>query len=256
MAFKTVVSVKGMQDLQLSLERLKDGNYRRAVRRGINSSLEIIQQAEKKQAETDFENPTPFTISSFRLKYASTSNLEGKVYFQDPKRLSENQHYLYHNVHGIARGYKKFEAALLAKGLMPPKHYAIPGKSVNLDRYGNISSALIVQILNFFDANSSGYAQGTKPTRKEKLKSGTRKKYGFEYFALLKKTGNKRPGIYKKTFTGFGTAIESVLIFIPSNQVHYSNKFKFYERAKNEIEKNFKTVFDRELKNILSETIL
>lgn len=249
------ISFRGLDDLKIDLARLQDGNYRRAVRRGINSSLEIIQQAEKTQAETDFENPTPFTISSFRLKYASTANLEGKVYFQDPERLSENQHYLYHNVHGVARGYKKFEGALLAKGLIPPRHYAIPGKGVALDRYGNISSALIVQILNFFDANPSGYAQGMTITRKEKLKRGTKKKYGFEYFALLKKTGNKLPGIYKKTYTGFGTAINCILIYVPSDRVRYSNKFKFYERARNEVEKNFKTVFDRELKNILSETI-
>ena len=51
MAYKTVVSVNGIDDLKLSLDRLRDGNYRRAVRRGINSSLEIIRDEEKSKVQ-------------------------------------------------------------------------------------------------------------------------------------------------------------------------------------------------------------
>ena len=102
--WKTSITIRGDKDFQISLDRLIDGNYRRAVRRGINQSLELAQTYEKARAKISYDAPTPFTINSFRIKYANTTNLEGKLFFQDPERLSESQHYLYHTVHGVKRG--------------------------------------------------------------------------------------------------------------------------------------------------------
>jgi hypothetical protein len=213
------------------------------MKEAINEMAGIVQKGEQQRMATDFDRPTPFTVNALKINYATKTKLSGGVVFKEPARLSESQHYLYPNVFGVQRGFKKFEGALYAQGLIPPGHVAIPGKGLALDAYGNVPSSLYNQILSWFGANK-------KPTTtavKEKKKRGTRKTYGFEYVAIIKKTGGLIPGIYKRSFTPFGTATSTMFIYVQQSKASYTQKYKFHETGKKIFNQYFKLTFDQKL---------
>jgi hypothetical protein len=258
MAWKSSVTIKGDKELKLEIDRLIDGNYRRAVRRGINSAMELAQTTLKARANTDFDRPTPYTLGAFKIKYASTANLEGKVYFNEPSNLSENQHYLYPNVYGVKRGNKKLEAALYAKGLLPKDHYLVPGKTTQLNQYGNVSQGLIVEILSYFQAFPpvDGYKINMTNATKAKKRKGTKKTFGYEFFLLKRQKGKMLPGIYRKVYFGESNVkVYLVFLFVNKTNQWYTRMFPFYQIVTDVVNRNFNSYFNRELEKIMSETI-
>jgi len=252
MAARSVITIQGMDALKRGLSDLAQTQYPYAMKNALNATAEKILAAEVSLMHSEFISPTPFTLGALKIDYATKTKLEGGVRFKDPTRLSESQHYLYPNVYGGRRGYKKFEAALFAKGLMPARWYAVPGNDAPLDGYGNVPAALIVQILAWFDANTGrGYQGNMTDATRAKRKKGTRKKYGFEYFALRKKSGRMLPGIYKRTQTPFGTAVNSIFIFVPPEHVGYQRIYHFHETGQRIFNAEFKTRFDTELQAAL-----
>lgn len=248
MAWKTEVKINGVEQFKKGLTDLQLEQFPFAMSKSINDISAFVQRAEKTQMQRDFDRPTPFTLNALKINYSTKNRLYGGVVFKDPPRLSEDQHYLYHNVFGVKRGFKKFEGALYARGLMPAGYYAVPGKGAKLDAYGNIPGSLIVQILSWFGANqNSGYTSASTEKTKAKKRRGTKKTYGFEYVSFKKKTGKLLPGIYRRTFTGFGTSLESIFIFVPKNQTGYQRSYKFYETAADSFNGNFKIIFNRNL---------
>jgi hypothetical protein len=268
MAWSTSVKIVGLDSFKKGLSELELNQYPFAMRNALNAISTQTQKAEQTQIVKDFDRPTPFTVNALRINYATKTKLQSGVVFKDPPRLSDSQHYLYHNVYGVKRGYKKFEAALYARGLMPAGYYAVPGKGVTKDAYGNIPASLIVQILSWFGANqNAGYTSASTDKTKAKKKNGTRNKFGFEYFSIRKKTGKLLPGIYKRTFirsknsTGngafnFGTSTQSIFIFVPKNMVGYQKSYGFYETANEVFRLNFKIHFDNEMKIALRTAFL
>lgn len=254
---RNIVEIKGLDAFKKGLSDLQLEQYPYAMKEALNEMSAIVQKGEKQRMSQDFDRPTPFTLNALRINYATKSNLSGGVVFKDPPRLSESQHYIYPNVFGVKRGFKKFEAALYARGLMPAGYYAVPGKSVQLDAFGNVPSSLVIQVLSWFGANTNaGYTSATSDATKAKRKRGTKKKYGFEYFSLRKKTGNLLPGIYKRTYTPFvdpetgkllPSSISSVFIFVQKQYVGYQRPFKFHETGKTIFNQYFKQTFGERL---------
>jgi len=245
---RTIVEIKGLDSFKKGLTDLQLNQYPFAMKEALNEMSGIVQKGEKQQMSVDFDRPTPFTLNALKINYATKAKLSGGVVFKDPDRLSESQHYLYPNVFGVKRGFKKFEAAFYARGLIPAGYYAMPGKGVRLDSFGNVPSSLIAQVLSWFGANSnSGYASATSDATKAKKKRGTRKTYGFEYFALRKKAVALLPGIYKRTYTPFGTSLTSIFIFVSKTYVGYQRSYKFHETGKTIFNQYFKQTFNEKM---------
>lgn len=249
MAWSTSFKIEGLDKLYKSLSALEKDQFPFALKNTINDVATMVQRADKTQMVKDFDRPTPFTQNALKINYATKTRLSGGVVFKDPVRLSDSQHYLYHNVYGVLRGYKKFEGALYAKGILPAGHYAVPGKGMKLDAYGNVAAGTIVQILAWFGANSgTGFFGNSTDATKAKRKRGTKKKYGFEYFTLRKKNRNLLPGIYRRTITPFGTSLESMFIFIPRTSVGYQRTYSFFETSHEVFNNNFQFLYERNMR--------
>ncbi len=88
---------------------------------------------------------------------------------------------------------------------MPQGWYSVPGAGAQIDRYGNISSGQIRQILSWFGAaeRSAGSTQNMTADGRAKRRKGTKKNVGYEYFCVMpgRQKNLKQPGIYQRFFS-------------------------------------------------------
>lgn len=241
---KQIVEIKGLDEFKNGLSDLQLEQYPFAMKEAINEMSGIVLKGEQQQISSDMDRPTPFTVNALKINYATKTNLSGGVVFKDPARLSPDQHYIYPNVFGGDRGFKKFEGAMFSQGLMPLGHVAVPGKSINLDAFGNVPSSKISEILAYFGAKAKNNTTAATKTRKAK---GTRRTYGYEYFVQMQKRGGFLPGIYRRTYTTFGTAIDPMFIYVPRFTIRYQQQYKFHDTGRNLFNQYFRQTFNEKL---------
>ena len=150
------------------------------------------------------------------------------------------------NKSALVAGVSVFTLAITRR-ILPAGWLAVPGQRAKMDAFGNQSVGEIKQILSYFDAASSksGSDQNSNFKGREKLRKGTRKTAGLEYFAVQPgdrrtftrasgKTGTKaaQPGIYRRTLFALGSRIEPIVIFVRA--ASYKRRFDFYNIAKAE----------------------
>lgn len=185
-----------------------------ATAQALTKTAQAAQAAVKQEMSSVFDRPTPFTLNSTFVKPATKANLEAQVYLKDEgnKAGGSAKVRLEPQLVGGQRAFKRMEGALRHAGLLGNSEQAVPGAAAELDAYGNMSRGQIVQILAYFKAfPESGYKANTTQAKKDKMAKGTKTKMGVRYF--LKRDGRGR-GIYKATQTGFGSAIQPVLMFV------------------------------------------
>lgn len=122
-----------------------------------------------------------------------------------------------------------------------------------------MSSGQIVQIIAWFRGfGEQGYKANMTDKTKDKLRKGKKNSYGFEYFYIAPgqkgprgRNQNLLPGVYKRVFTGFGSAIRPVMIFV--SKANYKKRFDFYGNAEKVARKEFDRAFSFYLKQLLDE---
>lgn len=205
-----------------------------------------IIEAEKKEMMRAFDRPTPYTLNSLEIlpKRPNKSMPSAKVwlkYFSGKGTPAEK--YLMPEIAGGYRRHKRFESALLRAGIMPPGHYAVPGRSAQKDAYGNMSRGQIVQLLAYFRAfPEMGYRANMSDARRKRLQKSKKKtkkrraSRGFEYIYFARKEGRRLPGIYQK-MTG-GVNLKTIVRFV--KQPNYSKRFDYYGVAEKVVKTNLK----------------
>lgn len=217
-----------------------------AMMRTINSTADDIKVGLVKEMKTVFDRPKPWTLNAIRVQYAKKADLQSTIWLKDPevKGLSGKlENHLTPHVYGGQRQYKPFERALFSNRILPKGMDVVPGAGATLDAYGNMTSGFIYQMLNYFNARRNpefgvGYNFGTTSDKKIKMKKGTKKKYGVEYFinhgyrTYMRSSTSKQetrstvPGIWMRVHTPFGTAIKPVMLFVKKS--HYQPRFDFF----------------------------
>lgn len=255
------LKLQGMEAIAAKLEDLPK-RLDKAQRLAISRTGNHIREAEKTEIERVFDRPTRWTLGAMRVKESSGEVVVGII---DPDGYYRRaQNYLSTQVTGGARRHKAFERSMQQRGIMPQGWYAVPGEGAKIDAYGNMGPGQIRQILSWFDAaeNWAGSTQNMGQAGRDKRRKGTRKKYGFEYFAVtpgsrrsfIRASGNlgsnkMQPGIYMRVFTGFGGAIKPIVIFV--QRASYSKRFDFERVARDtwdaNITKEFEAAVDHEL---------
>lgn len=256
------VEIKGLEELKKGLTEFQQNLYPTAMRNALNDVAFMAKSAVVEQMKVDLDRPTSFTLNAFYVDKASKENLSAKLRFQDPTRLSESQHYLYPTTYGVIRGFKKFEAALLAKGLIPSGWMTVPGKDQPLDAYGNVSSGLMKEILAWFEAHPvrAGYQNNMTDATRAKRRAGTRSTLGYEFFVLKTGKGKTPPGIYRRVLLPYQPGEASsktylIFLYVPKSHVWYARKFSFHQTARDVANANLKDVFGREMQINLEKAL-
>lgn len=129
------------------------------------------------EMKNKFDRPTPFTLKSLYVSPAKKQNLQAAVFLKDrpagknPNALSEilNQQFA-----GGGRIRKRLEMWLQRAGYISSNEFVAPGAAAKLDRYGNISSGQVQQILSQLRAgpDAAAYASNSARSQRSQARAG------------------------------------------------------------------------------------
>lgn len=246
-------------DMDRDLREFCENGRRRvevAAQRAVLKTARAVMAAERAEMQRVFDRPKAWTLNSFRVALGRERMQAGKLRTAGGSEISATlqvkdgywyraDNYLDTQIAGGQRGQKAFEKALQARGILPAGWHAVPGQKAKLDAFGNQSPGEIRQILSWFGSAEmvAGSTQNMTDATRARRRKGTRTKRGFEYFAvspLRPSRGGRHtlhPGIYRRTFFGFGAAIEPVMIFIDG--AAYQPIFDFYGLGQRVINETF-----------------
>ena len=231
-----------------------------AVMQAVNRTAEGVREEWQRQAQRVFDRPTPLTINAILYAKATKDRLYADVFVRDEAHKgTPPAKYLMPQVEGGSRGDKGLERLLRRRGLLAQGMFAVPGRSAPLDQYGNVRSGVVRQVLSQLQAGSeAGYTSNESDAGRERRLKRERglkdKKRGqtVSYFAVAKRRGRMRPGVYQRLTSNFGSAVRSVFIFVRAP--HYRPRYDIYAFAQRTWDKLMPFHFQRELAKALESS--
>ena len=205
----------------------------------INRTAQEVKRELQGEMRSIFDRPTSFTMGSLRIIPATKQKLEATVWFKNPPRLGDSQHYLEPQVYGGQRPIKRFERWLQVAGHLPAGWFAVPGPAARLDGHGNMSRGQIVQILSGLRAMPNPDAN--RP-HQYGLTRGSRVRRNMPVFVVIRPGGKLQPGVWQR---GENRTFHQVLAFV--QRVFYRKRFKFAEVAQRVVERELARQFDKAL---------
>jgi len=250
------VEAHGIEEIKKQLDDVQKKQLPFATKEAINATSTEIKVALEKEIGKVFDQPTPWTLNSLRIRYATKALLSGLVWVKDKLDSGKGtpaDEYLIAEIKGGKRPLKKFEKALRRVGILPDGMYAVPGKFADMDSYGNMSRAQIIQIISYFQAfGEQGYKANMNEKGFKRLLKGNKKQgiMGYSYIIGGKgRAAHLPPGIYKRIPFASGSAIRPVLMFV--KEPSYSMRFDFFGIADKIAKARFVTIFKKKLAEAL-----
>jgi hypothetical protein len=191
----------------------------------------LVKKGELSVMRQRLDQPTATTMNSLYVTAAKKENPEARTFFKDAWTSGvPADTYLQQAVKGGRRPHKRFEKALIAKGLMKPGQYAIPAPSA-LNQFGNVPRGTIMKILSGLGAAETVSGVQANATNS---KCSKRKGNADKYFAG---DVDGTQGIWERKKTAFGDAVRPVFIFSDS-EPGYRVIVPFYKIADNIVKAN------------------
>lgn len=219
-----------------SLGNLADKQIPFATANALTAIAKRIKAGQVKVMKDRLDRPTPFTLNSLYLKAARKNQLEARVWFKDyASKGTPAGKYMQPSVYGGAGKQKRFERALVARGLMGDDQHAIPVSSMARDSYGNVPRGLYVKILSGLKAfGQQGYdANATNSTRSKRKGNAQR------YFVA---TIDGMTGIWERRKSAFGDGATPLFVFTDSPP-KYRVRVPFFKIAENIHKANYEREF-------------
>lgn len=243
------VSVTSNSPDVIALVNKLKANQPSILREAMNRAVDAAKIEVKKELVAAFDRPTPFTVNSLRVTYASTANLRATLWFRQRSREDDKQ-WAVAQILGGQRQLKPMELRLRRSFILPVGWMVVPGGGADIDAYGNISGGQVSQLLNVLGTyTEAGYNKANAKTV-QRLKRGTKKSYGFEYLVNYvdgpRRIKHLLPGVYKRYKTPFGSSLKPILIFVSST------KYKRLLRFEEVITQTIKTRMPYELDKAIS----
>ena len=164
-----------------------------------------------------FDRPTAWALGGLRYRKPTMGKPGVSIWLEEfgGKGIPAAD-FLSPQIEGGQRRHKRFEKALIAKGLMPANMYAVPGAQAPIDAHGNVPGPFIVRMLSDLQAFGE---QGYRANRRGK-RTGNRR---TNYFFSARKGGHLKPGIYWHLPNGL---LGVVFVFV--TKAAYEKRFDFY----------------------------
>ncbi|WP_428673705.1 hypothetical protein [Reyranella sp.] len=172
------------------LSDLQKKHLPRAQLEAAGATGRYIHAALRSEMGEVFDRPTPWTMGGLRFQQPSRSRPVVRIWLEEfgGKGIAAAQ-YLEAEIMGGPRKHKRFERALIAKGLMPAGTAAVPGGQAPLDAYGNVPGPFIVRMLSDLQAfGEQGYRANRRGARRGAKKTN--------YFFVPRPGSQLKPGVY------------------------------------------------------------
>ena len=220
-----------------------------AAKLTVNDLAFDAKRAVDDEMRAVFHKPTPFTMSAIRVIKDEESARETITSGGIPMRVNRTEfsaivalaqpgmpasskksrtrvtaddaweRALKHQFTGGVRRFKRWEAALLAKKLIPPGHYAVPASGCPLDAYDNPVPGFMVQLLSYFSAFvENGFRSNMNDKRKRAFEKRLEKKMGEgQRTGFFISDGKGLPkGIWQRIKAGGKTSVKPIFLFYPA----------------------------------------
>ncbi|WP_085710866.1 MULTISPECIES: hypothetical protein [unclassified Pseudomonas] len=181
------------------------------------------------------DRPTPTTLNSLFVK-AATRNKPAQVYFKDSWASGvPADAYLQQAVSGGLRPHKRFEKALIARGIMQTSEYAVPTAPF-MNQYGNVSRGTMTKILSGLGVaeTRSGYQANATGSKRSKAKGNAHRFFSGEV------DGTR--AVWERKSMGMGDAVRPVFVFSASAP-RYRTIFPFFKIGENIVKAHHATEF-------------
>lgn len=199
------------------LTELQKKHLPRATFDAASQTGRYVYAALRSEMTEVFDRPTPWALGGLRFKLPTGQRPEVRIWLEEfgGKGIPAAD-FLAAEIEGGTRRHKRFEKALIAKGLMPGGMFAVPGAQAPRDAYGNVPGPFIVRVLSDLQAfGEQGYRANRRGARR-----GARK---TNYFFVPAKGSGLKPGVY---WHMPGGSLGVVFYFVSS--VSYRKRYDFY----------------------------
>lgn len=221
------IDIRGIAEVQRMLRGLADEQIPFAVSTAINTVAFKAKNAIQSEMKAVFDRPTPWTIRQIAVAKATKKDLTAVIGtpegIKDAKgnnagfsRYTSSgifERILTPHIEGGARLPRPAEVRLRKAGILPDGWVAVPGKTMKLDQYGNLSSAWWLIILSWLNALQWS-SQGANQNRAQKTSKRKNKleKKRISLFAVIPNRGASHllPGVYMRQ----GRKISMALLFV------------------------------------------
>lgn len=209
-----------------ALTDLQRKHLPKAQLEAVSTAGRYVYGALRSEMTQVFDRPTPWALGGLRFKQPSAAKPIVSIWLEEfgGKGIAAAD-FLAAEIMGGPRRHKRFERALIAKGLMPSNSFAVPGRQAPLDAYGNVPGSFIVRLLSDLQAFGE---QGYRANRRGK-RTGRRK---TNYFFVPPKGSHLRPGVYWHMPGGL---LGVVFVFVSA--ASYRKRFDFYGVAQRAYER-------------------
>jgi hypothetical protein len=216
--------------------------FRFSVAVALTRTAQTARLDLRKKMPEVFDRPTRYALNSVFIVPAKKDTLTATVWLKDTGDAASAE-YLKPQVFGGRRAQKRFEKRLEAAGIMPKGWVAVPGKGAQFDRFGNMRSQQIVQVLSVLRAQLDYNQNTTERSAKRAKASGKNRDYFVSGPVVAAKLGNggRLPfGIYQR----LRGKVLSIMKFVPV--ANYRQRLDFFGVVRSTV--------DRELPNELRKS--
>lgn len=194
-----------------------------------------VHKALRSEMEEVFDRPTAWALGGLRYRKPSMGKPLVSIWLEEfgGKGIPAAD-FLSPQIEGGQRKHKRFEKALIARGLMRSGMYAVPGAQAPIDAHGNVPASFIVRMLSDLQAfGEQGYRANRKGARRGNRKSN------YFFAGGIGRARHLKPGIYWHLPNGM---LGVVFLFV--SKTAYQQRFDFYgvgERAYQRVAGRFMT---------------
>lgn len=185
-----------------------------ALSQTLNDAGFAVRTAWRDEMPKVFQNPTAWTLNAVLIRKATKQDPSVEVFLRNElgDAIPPAQ-YLQFEVRGGARRPKRSEVLLRAAGVLGPGEFTVPAKTAQLDAFGNLPSSTYTAILSDTQSLFEEKDRSTVESRGKRSRRRAISKRSI-YFYNSERRGSLPRGIYRRTQTGFGSAIEGVLMIV------------------------------------------
>lgn len=207
-------------DLRRQLNDLQKKHLPKAQVKAADATGRYVYAALRSEMQESFDRPTPWALGGLRYRKPTTDKPVVSIWLEEfGGKGTPAAKFLAPQIEGGKRRHKRFERALIARGLMSPLAFAMPGKQAPIDAYGNVPGAFIVRMLSDLQAFGE---QGYRANRRGNRRGAKR----TNYFFVPRKGSHLKPGVYWHMPGGM-----LGVVFIFGSAPNYAKRYDFYGTA-------------------------
>lgn len=213
------IEIEGLDRLRSGLRDL-ERQMPFIVSKAINEVAFKVRDAEIGEIAGTLENVKPWTLRGVMVKTSTKRDLEAVIGSKTGIRGTPGKwdNVMRPHIAGGSRINRKAERALQAKGMMPAGMLAVPGPDTKLDRYGNLSKATWMKLIQLQQHRKLFVALGDH-----------------------NRTRHLSPGIYERTDAGH--KVKPIVLFVTS--ARYTKRLDWFGQARRAVSREFPAAFAR-----------